>query len=236
MPAFDKSAEFYDAIYSWKDYIGESAKLREIIDLRAPAAATLLDVACGTGHHLELLRDSYSVEGVDIEPSLLDIARRRLPGVPLHMGDMRTFNLGRQFDVITCLFGSIAYMPTPEDLLHALVNMAGHLAPGGVLIVEPFLTPDRFDPLHLARPMIAETDDLSVVRMNGHHVAGTRAVLDMHYLVARPGTVEHLVEEHSVSLFTLDDFGASFAAAGLTADHDPEGLMGRGLWIAGHSG
>ena len=44
------------------------------------------------------------------------------------MGDMRTFNLGRQFDVVTCLFRSIGYMQTPIDLLHALVNMAGHLA------------------------------------------------------------------------------------------------------------
>ena len=144
---FDQSAEFYDALYAWKDYPAEAARLHEIIESRAPAAATLLDVACGTGHHLEHLRAWYSVEGVDIEPSLLEVARGRLPGVPLHMGDMRHFNLGRQFDVITCLFSSIGYMQTPVDLLHALVNMAGHLAEGGVLIVEPWLSPDGSIPI-----------------------------------------------------------------------------------------
>src|SRR5688500_10199856 len=128
---FSKSAEFYDALYSWKDYPAEAERIRAVVSERAPSAASLLDVACGTGHHLSHLRSWYSVEGVDVEPSLLAVAKERLPGVPFHLGDMRTFNLGRRFDVVTCLFSSIGYMQTPEDLLHALVNMAGHLAPDG---------------------------------------------------------------------------------------------------------
>ena len=87
---FSKSAEFYDALYSWKDYAGEAAKIRAIVSSAAPEASTLLDVACGTGAHLERLRDWYAVEGVDMEPALLAVAKSRLPGVPLHLGDMRT--------------------------------------------------------------------------------------------------------------------------------------------------
>lgn len=229
---FTKSAAFYDALYSWKDYATEAGTLREIIATRAPTAESLLDVACGTGHHLEHLRSWYSVEGVDVEPSLLEVARGRLPSVPLHMGDMRSFNLGRTFDVVTCLFSSIGYMQTPEDLLHALVNISGHLAPGGMMVVEPWLAPDRFDPNHLPRPLVAEGPDLNVVRMNDARVEGRLSIMRFHYLVGRPGELDHFVEEHALALYTEDDYRAAFTGAGLVAELDPVGLMGRGLWIA----
>jgi len=37
-------------------------------------------------------------------------ARTRLPGVPLFEGDMRSFELDRRFDAVTCLFSAIADM------------------------------------------------------------------------------------------------------------------------------
>lgn len=231
---FSKSAEFYDALYSWKDYEAEAGKICAILSSHASDASTLLDVACGTGTHLELLREWYAVEGVDVEPTLLAVAKERLPGVPLHLGDMRTFNLGRQFDVVTCLFSSIGYMLAPEDQLQAIANMAGHLAPDGVMLVEPWLSPDKFDPNHLPRPLVAETEGMSIVRMNDLRVEGRLSIMRFHYLVGRPGKIDHFVEEHTLGLFTDEEYGATFAAAGLEAELDEEGLMGRGLWIARH--
>lgn len=230
--SYEKAAEFYDALYSWKDYASEAEKVHAIISGRSTRASTLLDVACGTGRHMELLRRWYSVEGVDLEPGLLEVARARLPGVPLHLGDMRTFNLGRQFDVITCLFSAIGYMQTPEDLVHALANMAGHLEPGGVMLVEPWLTPEKAEDRHLSGPLVASGPDWHVVRMNDTRIKGRLSVMRFHYLVARPGKVEHLVETHSPALYTNDEYRAAFQATGMTAELDPKGLMGRGLWIA----
>ena len=232
-----KSAEFYDALYSWKDYEAEAAKIRAIVSSAAPEASTLLDVACGTGAHLQLLRQWYAVEGVDVEPSLLAVAKARLPGVPLHLGDMRTFNLGRQFDVVTCLFSSIGYMLAPEDQLQAIssVNMAGHLSPGGR---------DAGGAVAGARQVRSEPPAAPAGgRGRGHeHRAHERLArrgpaVDhaLHYLVGRPGKIDHFVEEHTLGLFTNDEYRATFAAAGLDAELDEEGLMGRGLWIARHA-
>lgn len=106
MTVFTKSAAFYDALYSWKDYQGEVEKLTAVIRSCVPDARTLLDVACGTGRDLELLSDGYRFEGLDLDAQLLAVARERLPSVPLHSGDMRDFELGRRFDVVTCLLPS----------------------------------------------------------------------------------------------------------------------------------
>jgi SAM-dependent methyltransferase len=229
---FDKSAELYDLFYDWKDYRAESEKVRQLVTARHANARTLLDVACGTGSHLVHLREWFAVEGLDIDPGLLKVAARRLPDIPLHHADMRDFDLGRAFDVVTCLFSSIGYVETTAGLSRAVQTMARHLAASGVLIVEPWLTPDTFDPNRLGRVVLGERPDLQAVRMNGSRVEGNRSILDFHYLVARPGSVEHLTETHTLGLFTDDEYRSAFEEADLTVEHDTDGLMGRGLWIA----
>jgi SAM-dependent methyltransferase len=229
---YTKTAELYDLFYDWKDYAAEVAKIAAIVDERRPGAESLLDVACGTGRHLELLRGRFAVEGLDLDEGLLAVAAGRLPGIALHRADMRDFDLGRRFDVVTCLFSSIGYVQTTDGLDVAVAAMAGHLASPGVLIVEPWFAPDEFDPHHLGRVVVAERPGLAAVRMNGTRVDGHLSVMDFHYLVARPGTVEHLTETHTLGLFTRDQYRSAFERVGLTVQHDEEGLMGRGLWIA----
>lgn len=113
---YDKSARIYDLLYvgsGIKDYPAEAAELHRIIQEASPAAQTLLDVACGTGAHLVEMQRWYAVEGVDLSPAMLAVARTRLPGIPLREADMRTIDLGRTFDAVTCLFSSIGYMTDP---------------------------------------------------------------------------------------------------------------------------
>lgn len=229
---FTETWELYDLFYEGKDYAGEAGRLREIVAARRPGARTLLDVACGTGMHLAELRAHYQVQGLDLDEGLLAVAANRLPDVPLHTGDMRDFDLGRRFDVVTCLFSSIGYTQTIDGLGSAVASMARHLEPGGLLIVEPWLTPAAFDPDHPSGVLVVERPDVVAVRMNDSRVEGRLSLMDFHYLVDRPGSpLEHLVETHSLGLFTDDEYRTALERAGLTVRHDADGLMGRGLWI-----
>jgi len=228
---YEKTAHLYDLFFDEKDYGAESARVRELVAERCPGARTLLDVACGTGRHLELLASSFEVEGTDLDDGMLAVARQRLPNVAFHRADMRDFDLGRTFDVVTCLFSSIGYVQTVANLGRAVAAMARHLAPSGVLLVEPWITPDNFDPNHIGRVVLAERPGLQAARMNGTRVEGRLSMLDFHYLIAGPGIVEHLTETHTLGLFTDDEYASALEAAGLSVEHDPEGLMGRGLWI-----
>ena len=125
------SARYYDHIYSFKDYRKEADILREVIERYGGSDGhRLLDVACGTGKHIEYLRRDFRVEGVDLLEEFLQIARGKFSDISFHQGDMRAFDLDRQFDVVTCLFSAIGYMQTLEDLNAAVANMARHLLPG----------------------------------------------------------------------------------------------------------
>ncbi len=231
---FDRSAELYDAIYDalGKDYAAESESvLAHIGSVRGSPPATLLDVACGTGRHLEHFARRTSCVGLDLEPGLLDVARRRCPGVGLVQGDMTDFELGRTFDAVTCLFSSIGYVRTVEDLGRAACCMARHVAPGGVVVVEPWLTPDVWTSGHV-QVVQAEGAGFTAVRMMQSSLDGTVSVLDADYLVGDSAGVRHLTERHQLGLFTMDEYTGAFDAAGLTVSVDREGMIGRGLITA----
>src|SRR5919199_589582 len=106
----------------------------------------LLDVACGTGLHLSYLTQHFQVEGLDLDEQLLAIARQRSPDIPLHHADMTDFNLGRTFDIVTCLFSAIGYVKTLPNLSRAVQCMVQHLSGGGVLLIEPWPTPETWQP------------------------------------------------------------------------------------------
>ena len=228
---FTNSAHFYDAVYSFKDYGSESQRLQALIEERSPGAATLLDVACGTGKHLEQLRAWYEVSGLDLDPQLLEIAQERLGVVELHEGDMTSFSLGRTFDVVTCLFSSIGYVGTVDRLDGAIAAMAAHLNPVGVLIVEPWLTPEVWvaDRPHL---LSVDEPDLKIARMTISGREGRLAIMNFEYLIGTPAGIEAFSERHEAALFTDEEYRQAFSAAGLSVEHDPEGLIGRGLYIA----
>jgi len=220
---FTRSARFYDLVYSWKDYPAEVAKLRERVGREG---GSLLDVACGTGKHLELLTAHYRCEGVDLDPEMVRIARSR--GLTAHQGDMVRLDLGRSFDVVTCLFSSIGYV---ADLQAAVDSMARHLSPGGVLVVEPWLTPEATVDGHLSL-LCAEDEAVKIARMSRLEKRGAQALLTFHYLVGERDGVDHFTELHETWLRTPQENRAAFEAAGLETSYDEQGLMGRGLWTA----
>jgi SAM-dependent methyltransferase len=235
MRMFAKTARYYDKIYSFKDYKAEAERLMAIFKEHQRSGGTrLLDVACGTGRHLEYLKDRYDVEGLDIAPELLAIARQRHPGTRFHHADMTAFDLGKTFDIVTCLFSSIGYVKTPENLARAVTCMASHLKPGGLVVIEPWFTPDAWRP-GTVHAIFIDEPELKIARINSSFVTGRLSIFDLHYLIGMPEGTEHLVEHHELGLFTTDEMLAALAAVSLEVTFDHKGLMGRGLFIGRRS-
>src|SRR6266567_1941250 len=73
---------------------------------------------------------------------------------------------------------------------HALQTMRRHLNPGGVLLIEPWLAPERFKAGHLSATFVNQPD-LKIARMNKGEVEGRLSIMNFHYLVATPAGIEH---------------------------------------------
>ena len=226
---FTKTAKHYDAVYSNKDYEAEAGRLIALLKQRIPLAKTLLDVACGTCRHLEHLSTRYECCGVDLDDEMLAIGRDRVPGTALHTGDMLDFKLGKQFDVVTCLFSSIGYTRTIENMERAITNMASHLRPGGVLAIEPWITPESWlvGKIHSST---TEIDDFIITRMTvAEPVERGRVVFE--YLIGDSNGISRVSETHEMGWFTHHEYVSALENAGLAVDHDKNGLSGRGMYF-----
>lgn len=230
---FNKSAKYYDAIYQemGKDHAGEAEKIHGLIqDLKRSSGNALLDVACGTGLHIGSFRQHYQVEGLDLDEGMLAIARGKYPEIPYHHVSMLDFEIDHPFDAITCLFSSIGYMKTAARLHQAVSNMARHIKPGGVLLVEPWFGPEDWK-TGKVHSLVVETPDLKIARMSTSEREGNLSFFNFHYLVGTPAGVEYFSELHELGLFTPEEYMSTFRSAGMESMHDPVGLDGRGLYI-----
>lgn len=129
-----------------------------------------------------------------------------------------------------CLFSSIGYART-RARLHRTVNaFAQHTAPGGVVLIEPWIFPEKFERGHVGL-VVVDQPTLKIARMNGSERRGDLSSLRFQYLVGTPDGVSHFTEEHTLGLFTHETYLKAFRANGLDVSFDPDGLTGRGLYI-----
>ncbi len=230
---FYRLAGEYDALTSAKATAREVALLERLArDLVRSGGRSWLDVACGTGRHLELLARRRPVVGVDLSPAMLRLARRRLPSTRLVRGDMRTFDLQEQFDVVSCLFSAIAHLRSEADVGRTFRNFARHLKPGGLCVVEPWIDPTLFRPGFVQLVDHAEPGH-AVARMAVSRRRGGRSVVHYEYLVGdRRRGVAHYAEDDEGLLVPRHRLLARMAAAGLQARFRQDGLTpGRGLLL-----
>lgn len=243
---FEHSQDLYDFIYTTmgKDYLREAEQLRGILAAHGfePGAGArrprLLDVACGTGQHLARL-DEFDRVGVDLDPKMLEIARERTSDVVLLAGDMldldpKMFVTAEHpdgaFEVVACLFSSIAYLADTDELQQAVAGMAACLRPGGLLLVEPFIEPGQYRDGYLD-PFLVESPDRSVARMSSTRLEGNTMHLELHYLLGDAGGVRSFVESHPLTLYERGEIAEAMTAAGLSAVYVEDGLMGRGMHV-----
>lgn len=145
---------------------------------------------------------------------------------------MSSFDLERRFDVVTCLFSSIGYVLDLAGLRRAVTSMARHLSPGGLLMIEPWFSPDEFEDGRVDS-LIAEHEGAKIVRVSFARHLGHLSNLEFHYLVRdQAGLVTHFSEDHLLGLFRAADYVSAIEDAGLTiVAFEDHGLMGRGLYI-----
>jgi len=123
---------YYTKLLAYEGYKQEVMK--SMADL--PVSSSILDVGCGTGWFLSMLRDRkwHRLAGLDISPDMLEIANAIVPEAILHEAPIQEYAESAEggYEVITCL-GTLHHMPDLDRVAQSLYML---LKPGGVMIVH----------------------------------------------------------------------------------------------------
>jgi ubiquinone/menaquinone biosynthesis C-methylase UbiE len=137
--------------FSYRDFTAElDAVIAWATESAGRPPATALELAAGPGDHvLGLAQRGLVVTGLDLSAQMCDRMRERADDLSVELdvvqADMRSFELGRTFDLAITMLDSTTYLLTLDDMLSYLDSVARHLSPGGSLIVEMSHPRDAFD-------------------------------------------------------------------------------------------
>jgi SAM-dependent methyltransferase len=156
----------------------------------------VLELACGSGQLTVPIALQHSqVLGLDSSPQMLAAARRRALAagstLELVQGDMREFELGRQFSLIFVARNSLLHLHRLEDFAALFSTVRRHLAPGGIFAFDIFNPDVRMlaRPAGQRYPVLRVTDEhfgeLSVEEINEYDPA--TQVSCITWFISAPG-------------------------------------------------
>lgn len=134
---FNKLAQFYDEKAQQRTAYLTVIDRMIIEKLKEKKGLKLLDIGCGTGLRTAALAKQLKcseIYGIDIAKEMVEQAKKRIPHA--QQVDMTSFTLGKEFDVVLCLFNCFGYLRTYKERISALKNMQKHLKKGGMLFID----------------------------------------------------------------------------------------------------
>jgi len=177
---FKKGPEIYDDFYAdVYDFLvfnelKNDYEVGMIINQNTPNTKTVvLDVGCGTGHHVAKMAQNNNLEiiGIDISPSMIKKAKANYPNLNFQLADVlnRDAFQNNMFTHILCLYFTIYYI---EDKNQFFNNAMDWLKPGGYLFVhlvdrykfDPILPPGN--PLYIVSPQKYAKDRIMKTKIN----------------------------------------------------------------------
>ena len=237
---YDDLAHLWPVISPPGGYALEGALWRRLLDERlGDGPHTMLDLGVGGGHHMKYLQPGPGSAAVDLSAGMLEHSRLLNPEVEHHVGDMRSFRLGRRVDAVV-VHDAVAYMRSEADLAALFETAALHLEPGGVFMTAPDHVRETFvDPTVRTRTGFYEGDrELTFFEYAHDPDPGDTTYETLYLYVLRQGggRPETIQDTHVHGLFPLDTWRRLLEEAGFaftTQRHQLEGPTHEGYLMIG---
>lgn len=223
-PPYTSYAAVYDRL--GQTWFGRDAALEVIAWLGAQGVVPIrvLDLCCGTGAaSLVFAEHGMAVTGVDRSGAMLDVARRKGAeaerDVVFLEQDVTTFTVDGPFDLVTCFYDSLNYLPDEDELTWVIEGARHVLADDGWLAFD-LNTRKKLEQEWIGTMIAADEPDLFVVYDSTYDVdTGESPLRVTGFQLGEDGGWQRFVEEHVERPFGLDRVLAILAGAGFGSIH-----------------
>jgi len=218
MEVFNKYAQYYDLLYSTKNYEAEVNYVDSLIEKYCPQVNTILDLGCGTGSHdFYLAKKGYTVEGVDVSKTMVKLAQEKkekegIENISFQCGDITSLKMGKEFDTVISLFHVMNYLKENSLMQAGFSNATKHLKKGGLFIFDCWYGPAVLSDHPKSGVKRLENEKIKVTRIVEPLLHPNRNVVDVNYEIVikekATSKVETISEKHSVRYFFMPEIQA----------------------------
>ena len=208
---FHKYSDYYDLLYSNKNYEKEVSYIKKLIDENCSNSKLMLELGSGTGNHaVYFSKLKYEIHGIDLSKRMVDISKnKRIPNTNFHVGDISNFKFDIKFDVCISLFHVISYITDINVLIKVFKNIYSSLKPGGIFIFDCWNKPAVIiDPPNI-RKTLFENETLKIERTalpkNDFINSVTKIVFDLNIFDKKNDYKHNETETHEMRFFSEDE-------------------------------
>ena len=238
----------YAQVYDQSGQIAFSIKmlpyLERLLNRHPATGKTLLELACGTGTvAVALAGAGWRVYAVDGSADMLAQARAKVGEEQLALfwsqQDMRRVTLPERVHLATCLYDSLNYMLTSDDLLAVFRRVFGLLRPGGLFLFDmntAWVMANQWN----GETYCTDSDDLTVI-LQSHYDGQRQRTSVVGTCFVRVGDLHHkIVEQHIEQAYPSEQIATLLTDAGfrLEAHYEcfsfraPTCVTPRIMWVA----
>jgi SAM-dependent methyltransferase len=179
--AFDFSADRYGFVYQVRRRLEAKRLLKACKGLGSDAR--ILDVGCGDGFHLKLLKDfgqkSWQLEGIDMSDRAVEMGQRH--GLKIHRGIVQEIDLPKGSYDLAFMIATIEHVDDPKAVLESVRDL---LKPGGQVVI-----------------VTDSTDTLDFQLFKGRHWGGYH--FPRHWNLFNPNTIRRLAQVTDMEVASL---------------------------------
>jgi SAM-dependent methyltransferase len=216
MPAYRWLAPFYDDLFSSAHSPIDAGRNRLLAAI-LPKVTAACDLACGTGTTaLELSRRGIQVYAVDASPGMCRLTRKKAREADLKVriirGDLQTFRLPEQVDLITCEGDALNHVPRHADPRRVARAVGRALRPGGHFFFD--VNNSKGFESYWKGDMWVEKPGVVLVMRNNHNLKLDKAWSDIEIFVREGRTWRRHHERVEEVCWASDEIRRVFRAAG----------------------
>lgn len=238
----------YAAVYDQSGQIAFSLKmipyLVRLLERHPVAGKVMLDLACGTGTvAIAYAEAGWRVYGVDGSAEMLAQARVKVgnrAAAPIwSVQDMRQFVLPERVHLATCLYDSMNYMLTGDDLLAVFRRVFAALHPGGLFIFD-MNTAWAMATLWDDETYLIDQEDLTVILRSAYDARQQRVNVVATCFQRQGELYRKIVEHHTEQAYPPEHVATLLTDVGFDVEaqydcftfHAPTSSTNRIIWLA----
>lgn len=201
-------ANFYDIFNKDRNYSIEMKFLLNMLKGRRK----VLDVGCGTGIHLNVLENlGYIVEGIDISPKMMAVAKTRVNG-NIYKANLLDFKLGEKYSAIISMYHVFNHLKSYDEFELGIKNLLNHTEKGGIIILDldnrrqTGVIEDKVDGNRRIIECVYNRDTEIQKRKITIYIGARKFMTEHEYLIYDPRKIETILKKFDVKYAMVTNY------------------------------